>query len=263
MQIKAAVKNFFTANWRQKLTLLSSGFIVYFILLTGIFSYFHSEDTVTNRLDAKSGSVTVHEPAWDKEGQKMAQASEPGMKIPKNPFGTNDGQVDEYIRLKMTIETVNQTEYNTKCTLPYTAAIDGEITKKSEAERLTAIVNAIQYIDGSSIEPFLTLDSSQAIMKCANPKFYAVPENKSTESNKLTYYFYYTAGDKDSSGADLMRRVAPNHSTDELFRRVDIPKYKKDYLGVFDFDYSITLTAEAIPVGNDTIMTVSEAIDKF
>ena len=266
-RIMQGLNRIFHGNKRQMLTAAAAAFIVYVLLLSGIFSYFHGSDVVANRLTAPQGSVAVNEPQWDSKGQYKAKAAEPGMQIEKDPSGWNNGSVDVYIRLKMTVETVNQKDYKDNCTLPDAEQVDtaaGEIGKKTEVERLTAIVNAIQYIDDSdSATQFLTLNSSQAIAACANGNFYPALENKSTESNKLTYYFYYTAGDKDSSNAPLMRRVAPNHSTDELFQRVDIPKFKKDYLGVFDFDFSITMTAEAIPVGNDDILTVSDAIGKF
>ena len=248
MQIKAAVKKFFTANWRQKLTLLSSGFIIYVILLTGIFSYFHSEDTVTNRLDAKSGSVTVHEPAWDKEGQKMAQASEPGMKIPKNPFGTNDGQVDEYIRLKMTV-TLDDFDDTSKT--------DTYITKYSysNAERLDPIINALRLIgkDDNGQEtndPFLVLNTTGTVSNWSittnNIYYYTDGSNHSGNDDELVFYFYYKADNTDGK----LRAVKPGNSTAELFQRVDIPIYKKDYLGVFDQGYTVTIQAEAIPAVN-------------
>lgn len=262
--IMRGLNRIFHGNKRQMLTAAAAVFIVYVLLLSGIFSYFHSEDAVNNRMTAQKGSVTIHEPNWEQTGQYMAANSEPGMNIPKDPVGWNDGSVDVYIRLVMTVETIDQETYVNNCSLPDTAdTANGEIGKKTVEERLTAIVERIKYMDGGNAVQFLTLDSSRRIAACANGSFEYEADNKSSESNKLTYYFYYTAGDKDSENSSLMRRVSPNRGTDELFQRVDIPKFKKDYLGVFDFDFSITLTAEAIPVGNNDVMTVSEAITEF
>ncbi len=60
-----------------------------------------------------------------------------------------------------------------------------------------------------------------------------------------------------------MCRVAPYESTMELFQRVDIPEYKKDYLGVFDLPYKITVQAEGIPVGNNAEMLVDDVKAEF
>ena len=103
----ALIRGFLAKNKRQKLTILAVGFIVYVLALSGIFSYFHGSDAVTNRISAAQGSVTIQEPNWDSTGQYKARASEPGMKIEKDPSGYNNGQVDLYIRLKMTIELSN------------------------------------------------------------------------------------------------------------------------------------------------------------
>ena len=97
----ALIKGFLAKNKRQKLTILAVGFIVYVLALSGIFSYFHGSDAVTNRISAAQGSVTIQEPNWDSTGQYKAQVSEPGMKIEKDPSGYNNGQVNLYIWLKM------------------------------------------------------------------------------------------------------------------------------------------------------------------
>lgn len=79
------------------------------------------------------------------------------------------------------------------------------------------------------------------------------------ESGKTVYYFYYTNGKKSDENADMMEIVKPNESTKELFNHIDIPIYKKDYLGVFDQPFNITLEAEGIPVGSETTLTVEAA----
>ena len=65
---------------RQLITAAAAFFIVYVLLMSGIFSYFHSKDSVTNRMNAKGGSVTIYEPSWDSSGQFRAKASRPSMK---------------------------------------------------------------------------------------------------------------------------------------------------------------------------------------
>ena len=57
-----------------------------------------------------------------------------------------------------------------------------------------------------------------------------------------------------------MKIVKPKESTKELFDHIDIPIYKKDYLGVFDQPYDIILEAEGIPAANyPDGLTVDEA----
>ena len=85
MRIGKLLDSFLRRNRRQKITLLVAAFLVYITALTGVFSYYHSEDAVTNRFVGRYGSVTIREPAWDSTGQAMAAASEPGMEIPKDP----------------------------------------------------------------------------------------------------------------------------------------------------------------------------------
>ena len=102
-RIIQSLNRLFHGNKRQMLTATALVFIVYVLLLAGIFSYYHSEDTVTNKYIAKNTSVKLLEPEWDTVGQNKAKASEPGMIIPKNPYARNEGQNNLYIRLKMTL----------------------------------------------------------------------------------------------------------------------------------------------------------------
>ena len=261
------INSIFHGNKRQMLAAIALLLIVYVLLLAGIFSYFHSEDAVTNRMTAKNGSVTIQEPDWDKTGQFMAKASEPGMEIKKDPSGYNNGQVDLYIRLKMTIEldSLTQAEKDLK-TQEYK---DTYLTLKNDVRRLKTIAENIKYVSADNASAFITLDTSDAdvrnwsITDCSNSYFVPDSANQSVDDDKLVFYFYYTNGQKNVENKELMCRVAPDESTKELFHRVDIPEYKKDYLGVFDQPYKIIVQAEAIPVGNDTSLTFDEAKVKF
>ena len=209
---------------RQMLTVAAVAFIVYVLLVSGIFSYFHSEDAVTNRLDAKSGSVTIQEPKWDSTGQYKAKASEPGMEIEKDPYGYNNGQVDLYIRLKMTINASSYTKKNDTYNETY---------HYSESYRINAILDQIQ-LEGDI--PFLN-----DLRTATNNTNFVM--DTVTENDKPVYYFYYTGLNDET-----MKIVEPKHPTDPLFDHIDIPIYKKDYLGVFDQPYEIILEAEGIPV---------------
>lgn len=237
MRFKAFIDNLLKKNKRQKITIISFVFVVYVMLLAGIFSYFQSEDKVTNRIEAKNGSVTIIEPNWDSKGQYKAKTAEPGMKIEKDPSGYNNGQTNLYIRLKMTIDLGT-----------YTAENDSyEVNFPDDAERrIDSIMKAIKLEnDDSFLNSSLTgTNNSDFVMDIQ------------TESGKTVYYFYYTKGDTDNK----MCIVKPNESTSELFDHLVIPIYKKDYLGVFDQPYSITLTAEGIPSANyPDGLTVDEA----
>lgn len=219
---------------RQIMTAAAAFLIVYVLLMSGIFSYFHSKDSVTNRMNAKSGSVTIQEPSWDSSGQFKAKASEPGMKIEKDPSGYNNGQSDVFIRLKMTIDAGSYTAKNDT----YAANFPDD-----EAKRTAAILNAIKLGNGDPLINGAVTNNPDFIMSTA------------FENEKTVYYFYYTG-----ENPDTMKLVKPQESTKELFDHIDIPVYKKDYFGVFDQPYNITLEAEGVPAANyPNGLTVEEA----
>lgn len=243
MWLKTFIKESFKKNKRQKLTLIFALFVLYTLEFAGVFSYFHGSDVVTNRFNAQHGSVTIQEPLWDSNGASMAKASEPGMHIPKNPSGVNNGQMNLYIRIKMTVKLE---EYSGNLT--GTDQNDGDVGIPSNEKRLKSIVNAIKLDDG---ENFITLNTTGNIQdwkieKCNNNNFTYEPDNMSNADDELVFYFYYTAGDTNGSDS-VMHMVCPENTTAELFQYLEIPIYKKDYLGVFDQKYYILLQAEGIP----------------
>jgi hypothetical protein len=220
---------------RQLITAAAAFFIVYVLLMSGIFSYFHSKDSVTNRMNAKGGSVTIYEPSWDSSGQFKAKASEPGMKIEKDPYGYNNGQSDVFIRLKTTIDTSNYTAKNETYAVNF---------PDDKSKRTAAILSAIKLENGDPLINGTVTNNPDFIMS-------AVVENE-----KTVYYFYYTG-----ENSDTMKLVKPQESTKELFNHIDIPVYKKDYFGVFDQPYNITLEAEGVPASNyPNGLTAAEAM---
>ena len=220
---------------RQLITAAAAFFIVYVLLMSGIFSYFHSKDSVTNHMNAKGGSVTIYEPSWDSSGQFKAKASEPGMKIEKDPYGYNNGQSDVFIRLKMTIDTSNYTAKNETYAVNF---------PDDKSKRTAAILSAIKLENGDPLINGTVTNNPDFIMS-------AVVENE-----KTVYYFYYTG-----ENSDTMKLVKPQESTKELFNHIDIPVYKKDYFGVFDQPYNITLEAEGVPASNyPNGLTAAEAM---
>lgn len=250
VQSNALWKWLFRRGKRQKLTVLSAFFAGYVLLLSGMFAYFHSKDAVANRFSAQGGSVTLLEPDWDYEGQDLAKISEPGMQIKKNPYGFNNGQVDLYIRLKLTITLDGYTPRNDTYETSFPDDADGR------ARRLKSIAEAIRLNDGT---PLLTLDTTGNVSSwtaaCSNTDFQIEPANASGSDDSLVFYFYYT-GSSGTVPNDNMAVVQPQQGTTELFRRVDIPVLKKDWLGVFDQRYTITMAAEAIPTVNYPVLPV-------
>ena len=237
------MQKLFAKNKRQKLTIAAVVFILYVLALSGIFSYFQGSDAVTNRISAAQGSVTIQEPNWDSTGQYKARAAEPGMKIEKDPSGYNNGQVDLYIRLKMTIDlkSFDGTGKTDDYIQNYKDNFDPDTNSTNverSSRRLDSILNAIKLADNSTFINGTSTNNSNFIMDTVN------------ESGKTVYYFYYTKGKKNDENADMMEIVKPNESTKELFDHIDIPIYKKDYLGVFDQPYTISLEAEGIPATN-------------
>lgn len=244
------LKRIFGKTRRQRFTAVAVFVSAGILLAAGVFAYFNSSDMVTNRLTAIHGHVAIQEPLWDSEGQYMAKKSEPGMQIPKNPYGVNDGDIPLYIRLTMTIKLGAYNDQESY--LVGNDSTDGEVGVPTAKKRLRSIVNAIWQVDAEGNKtPLITLNDPDDDVKnwsitCNNPAFVCESDNKSGKSDELLFYFYYTAG--DVSGEDpVMRIVEPENGTAELFQRVDIPIYKRDFLGVFDQKYYIILKAEGIP----------------
>lgn len=223
--MKKIIHSLFFKHKRQKLTLILFSFAAFFLFSMGIFSYLSSKDLVTNQLTAKTGSVRLLEPEWDRIGQEKAAKSEPGMKIEKDPYALNDGQVDIYVRLVMTVELggfkSKSTEYD-------------NFFRYSDTDRTNAILDKIMLTEDISFldEVRENTNNSNYVMR--------------TNADRTVFYFYYTAKDED----ELMHIVKPNESTEPLFQYVDIPIYKGEYFGVFDQDYNIKIIAQAIPAGN-------------
>lgn len=243
---------------RQIAAVLSAVFIISVLMFAGIFSYFHSEDVITNRLSGHNGSVMLMEPEWDSSGQTMAAKSEPGMQIPKDPFAYNNSSIDEYIRLIMTVELDAFDDHDNET---YSEAFN------NNKRRYEEIVKAIKFKSGEEYIPLLTLNSSGEAVKdwtvnCANNAFFTDGVNRGG-NNKLEFCFYYIVSEETPTVNSALALVAPSGQTAKLFDRVDIPIYKKDYLGVFDQGYSITVSAEAIPADGDEALTVKKSIEKF
>jgi hypothetical protein len=241
----------------------AAAFIVYVLLLTGIFSYFHSEDTVTNKISAKNGHLTILEPLWDQEGQEMAAGCEPGMTVKKNPYAFNDGQVDLYIRMNITVKLDEYTGYLSDYSAGETPPA-GWVGAPTDVSRLRAVLNAIYLQDGTR---FLNLNAasdtvSEWTAASNNPDYIAAEPAVVYDADAETYTlsFYYI--DKKDA-AQNMKVVKPEENTVELFRELRLPIYKKDWLGVFDTPYTITVWAEGIPVQPDAVLTQQEAVSEF
>lgn len=247
-------------NRRQVLTASALLLVYYTLVFSGIFAYFTSRDSVSNSLAARQSSVMLYEPMWDSAGREMAQHSEPGMNIPKNPYAVNDGQTDLYIRLKVTI-TLGDYEGSLRTSV----SEEGEVARPTNQKRFSSIIDAIKLKtkdagDNDIYVDLLTWNDSS--WSCANGKFAVYPTDTAPPSgNSMELYFYYTNGSNDGT----MFGVSPGETTEELFHRLEIPIYKADYLGVFDQDYDINIQAQALPTGTfvqpPTPQTFAEAYD--
>ena len=264
MQFRAAVKNTFMNNRRQIITVAAAFFIMLALLLTGIFSYYHSEDTVTNTFKSENLGVKLLEPEWDRVGQSKARASEPGMTIPKDPCAVNSGQGRLYIRLKM---TVSLGKFNAEGKSPeYAADLSGS------ARRMNSVLNAIEIKNGNTAAPLFDwsrktgeIGSWVLADDCQNPEFYMVNAGAETLNDgtyEQTFYFYCITGVKDGENS-VLKTIGAGERTGELFDQITVPVYKKDYLGVFDQSYNITLEAQAIPAEAGASATVSAQKSKF
>jgi len=269
MQIKDKIKDAFGKNRQQRLTALALLIIVNVLLTAGVFAYFHSSDFVTNRITAEQTppeqplpdertSVILKEPQWYEKGMEKASAFEPGMTIEKNPYAYNDGESDIYVRIKMTIsveasQNVNLSDENVN---------NPEIKKLSQTEVRDKILKSLMLSDGktplvASVDAGGNIEINHSLFssKTAVPCDYAVEKDS---NDNFTYYFYFVKQAQPAIDTNEMIVLHPNESSAELFNYVDIPIYKKDYLGVFDQEYQITLIAEAVPVKSCNENTVAE-----
>ena len=267
MQIKDKLKNAFGKNRQQRLTALALLIIVNVLLTTGVFAYFHSSDFVTNRITAEQTppeqplpdertSVILKEPQWYEKGMEKASAFEPGMTIEKNPYAYNDGESDIYVRIKMTISVEESQNEN----LNAVTANDSEIRKLSATEVRDRILKSLMLSDGKT--PLVATIDSDGEIEINHSLFSsetAVPCDYAVEKESdFTYYFYFVNQAQTAVDTSEMIVLHPEESSAELFCYVDIPVYKKDYLGVFDQGYEITLIAEAVPVKSCNGNTVAE-----
>lgn len=257
------INRLFHGNKRQMLTALALVFIVYVLLLAGIFSYFHSEDTVTNTFESQSMAVKLLEPQWDRIGKNKAKASEPGMTIPKDPYAVNEGQNNLYIRLKV---TVSLGQFNSE-----NRSDEYEAEFNDNTRRINSILNVIQFKDGNTFKPLFEWADTDVDIKnrtlkndCGHPDFYM----EKNELNKLNdgtaervFYFYYIES-KDGENSAL-KAVGPQEHTSVLFDRITIPEFKIDYLGVFDQNYDIAIVAQTIPAEEGESAAVSVQRNKF
>ena len=249
-KVFSAVNKVFHGNKRQIFTAAAALFLVYIFLLSGIFSYFHSEDAVTNKFVAQNAAVRLLEPEWDQIGQNKAKASEPGMIIPKNPYAKNEGQNDLYIRLKM---TVSLGKFDATGKSPeYAADFD------NNTRRLNSILNAIEMKNGETISKLFRWQSNSGDIEnwslhsdCWNNDYYMENMGIHTLNDgtaEQVFYFYYIINSTKDEENPKMKVVKSQVETTELFHQLVIPVLKKDYLGVFDQRYDITLEAQAVTV---------------
>ena len=263
-RIIQSLNRLFHGNKRQMLTAAALVFIVYVLLLAGIFSYYHSEDAVTNKYIAKNTSVKLLEPEWDAVGQNKAKASEPGMLIPKNPYAKNEGHNNLYIRLKM---TVSLGRFDSSGRTPeYAADFD------NNDRRLNSILNAIKMLNGNTTSPLFGFDNPSAQIEnwtlkdeCYNLDYYMENKGKRILNDGTTeqvFYFYYVNKPKNGENYE-MRIVKPQEETAELFDQLEIPVLKKDYLGVFDQSYIINIEAQAVTVNPAESSAVSVQKNNF
>ncbi|MBR6418703.1 MAG: hypothetical protein IKS42_00040 [Oscillospiraceae bacterium] len=257
MTQKLSLRRLLRKDDRRKL-LIALLFLLAVILLTkGMFALLHSTDSSTNRFKSTNlGNIVLLEPTWDSTGHDMAMTAEPGMVIPKDPYAVNDSQLNMYIRLKFTVK-LGEFDDSDK-TEKYKEEFNAD-TDERDQRRLRGILSAIMQEEGTA---FVSAETSAAqtedwTVLSLNPAFAADPQNYGEADDELVYYFYYIA---DTGN---MAVTAPGAATPELFDHLVMPVYKKEWLGVFDQPYSITVAAEGLPVGSEDAMTVEQAIAAF
>ncbi|MBQ8927171.1 MAG: hypothetical protein IJ055_02710 [Oscillospiraceae bacterium] len=253
------------------LTLLLS-FLLYAFIISRIFAYYSSDDEVTNRITGKSIGLELYEPEWDAVGSKMARASEPGMVIPKDPYAKNTGNMDEVVRLHLTIrldESIARPPSGN-------AQHEDMLQKATDTERKIAILRAILYENGGSFVtvqsgtqaasgntiPVTDEDGDKFIVSYQGSDF--LIEDAQRDGEAFDFYFYYIGnnyiGGTTGTNAQgvpydyssftreetVMETLSPEESTSKLFHKLAYPIYKTDYLTVFDQGYTIDVYAEGI-----------------
>ena len=155
-------------------------FVSCILFMSDIFSYSRSSETAGNKLTVSKGAVELLEPDWETTGQYKAQYTEPGMLIDKDPLGKNIGNVDLYIRLKMTIKV--DTLENCRLENP-----------PSYSERIDAIANELRLNTKDANNNYLSLlyKDENDELKSRNSSFVLGEIVNSSNEKERVYYFYY------------------------------------------------------------------------
>ncbi len=218
--MNARIKSIFS----QKRTLytVSAAVFALAILIVGVtLAFFSSTDKVTNEVNTKEYDIKIYEPKWSTTGSNAAKTSEPGETIDKDPYVYNSCENDVYIRVKIEILDSNGNELS--------------------AEVANAIAEAIyvSYDDTNKT----TLFKNDGTITSNNSYFYYDSSSANTASDyKYDGWFYYV-GDNN----DALEVLESKKSTEKLFNYIHIPELKSDYNGIFDQEFDIVITVQALP----------------
>ncbi len=219
--MNARIKSIFSQ--RRTLYTISAAVFAMAILIVGItLAYFSSSDKVTNEVNTKEYDIKIYEPMWSTTGSNAAKTSEPGETIDKDPYVYNNCENDVYIRVKI------------------------EILDSSGNELSATVANAIaeaiyvSYTDSTTNTPLFKDDNG---ITSNNSYFYYDSTSATTASNyKYDGWFYYV-GDN----TDALEALESKKSTEKLFNYIHIPELKSEYEDIFDQEFNIVITAQALP----------------
>lgn len=200
-------------------------------------AYFTAHDEVMNQHHAAELEIRLFEPEWDAGGMEKAKQLQPGMTIEKDPYVYNASDADVYVRMQ-----IEMLELNADGTVKYTDGKENYIT----GDRYDSIMNAIYYRDAQDKTERLAAYDEAAGYISNNPAF-CYDDG----------WFYYAAPQADGY---LLTALAPESSTEKLFDELHIPVLKSEYLGVFDANFSVRVTAQAVPAGAVSADADTEAV---
>ncbi len=221
--MNARIKSIFSQ--RRTLYTISAAVFAMAILIVGItLAYFSSSDKVTNEVNTKEYDIKIYEPMWSTTGSNAAKTSEPGETIDKDPYVYNSCENDVYIRVKIDILDSNG--------------------QTLSAEVANAIAEAIyvSYTDSTTNTPLFKDDNG---ITSNNSYFYYDSTSANTTSDyKYDGWFYYIG---DNTSTNALEVLESKKSTEKLFNYIHIPELKSDYNDIFDQEFNIVITAQALP----------------
>ena len=214
--------------------------IIYGLSMSVIFAvsfiaaFFSAKDMVTNRFFSANLSTMLLEPKWK---QYNAENIVPEQVIDKDPCVTNDGEVDAYVYIEVSVPYYME-NVNVENSTGVLVKDDGtNLLSKSALPVFKFIADGVDN-DNNYNALNSTLDSREQDVNDANWEIVGTPEVSGTGSSGVIKYVYaYT------DGAGNLKELKPGDTTITLFDKVKLINLRENKT------YSLDYTFENYPLG--------------